>query len=147
MSNRSAALARPCQRRGSRRSPHPRDVPVKHRQRHAIRDAEDSGGRVLADPGKPKGSFGVPRKFSRMPRHNLARRAVQVSRTAVIAETGPVPQHAFDAGPRQRTHVRKARKKSLVIGNHRRHARLLQHDLRDPDFVGIPVAPPREIAL
>ena len=40
-----------------------------------------------------------------------------------------------------------ALKKSFVIWNHRRDARLLQHDLRNPDPVCIFRAAPRQIAL
>ena len=77
---------------------------------------------------------------------DLLRRLLQIARSAVIAE--PLPElhqrvmltltECFDIGQR--------RKKPGIIRPDRLHSRLLEHDLREPDMIGLPVLPPRQIA-
>src|SRR5437773_746693 len=49
-------------------------------------------------------------------------------------------------GSGERFYVRKSPQESLEIRNDRRHLRLLQHDLADPDCIQIACPPPRQIA-
>src|SRR5262249_36658628 len=45
----------------------------------------------------------------------------------------------------ERLHVGEAREEAQVVGNHGRHLRLLQHDLRDPHAVGRALALPGQV--
>ena len=62
---------------------------------------------------------------------------MQIAGTRVIAQSGPERHHFFRGRCGQRRHIRKFFQKTGVIRNHRRHLCLLQHDLREPDTVGI----------
>jgi hypothetical protein len=66
---------------------------------------------------------------------------VEVARARVVAEAGPGRHHVLDRCRRQRRHRRPAREEVAVIGLHRDDRRLLQHDLRQPDMVGIGALP------
>ena len=69
-------------------------------------------------------------------KHDL-RTAMQVARSRVVAEPRPVFEDGLDRRRGQRPDIGKALEKTLVVGNHRRHLRLLQRDLGQPDAVGI----------
>src|ERR1700676_2243874 len=79
-----------------------------------------------------------------MQSNNPLRRTLQIPAAAVVAEARPQPQHFFLWCFRQPANIWEAFEKSLVEGNDRRNARLLQHDFRQPDAVRIFVQPPRQ---
>src|SRR5579871_5597838 len=56
-------------------------------------------------------------------------------------------KHRVDVRPREAMDRREPRHKSPVVGNHGRDARLLQHDLRQPDAIRIASLPPIKVAL
>ena len=62
---------------------------------------------------------------------------MQVARTGVITQPCPQFEHGIERRRGQRIDGRKALEKTLVVGNDRRHLRLLQHDFRQPDAVSI----------
>src|SRR5439155_21047349 len=62
---------------------------------------------------------------------------MQVARAGVVAEAAPEPQHLVLVRASERLHVGKAGHEALVVGNDRRHLRLLQHHFREPDAVWV----------
>src|ERR1051326_1052674 len=62
---------------------------------------------------------------------------MQVARTGVIAEPLPGMQHVVEGSLGQRFDGRKPRHKAVKISPYRRDSGLLQHDLAEPDAVGI----------
>jgi hypothetical protein len=77
--------------------------------------------------------------------HNLLRGAVQIASTGVVAKTSPQVQDLIDGRRSECFHLRKSRHEALVVGNHGRDLRLLQHDFRDPHAVGGEVALPGQM--
>ena len=73
------------------------------------------------------------------------RAAVQVARAAVVAEAAPQREHVVERRGGERAHVGKAGQEARVVVEHRRHLRLLQHDLRQPDAVRVAAALPGQV--
>ena len=75
---------------------------------------------------------------------------VQIAGAAVVAEPRPGREHVVERRRGQRLHRRPARQEALVEGDDRADRGLLQHDLGQPDRVGVRLAPrrrpPRQIA-
>jgi hypothetical protein len=97
----------------------------------------DGVRRGAADAGQLRDRFGAARKPAAVLAHHGLRAGVQVARAGVVAE--PAPQR-HDLGHRRRGEFGKraeACQEARVVGDHRRHLRLLQHDFREPDAVGI----------
>jgi len=70
---------------------------------------------------------------------------MQIARTRVIAQTGPVMQHIIEAGIGQGTHIREGLHEAREVGNDRTHLGLLQHDLGDPHAIGVTRVLPGQI--
>ena len=62
---------------------------------------------------------------------------VQVAGAAVVAKASPGGEDVVERRGGQRLDCRPAREELEVVGNDGFHRRLLQHDLGDPDLVGI----------
>ena len=67
---------------------------------------------------------------------------MQVASARVVAEPAPEREHVVHVGGGERGDRRKAREEALVVRQHRRDLRLLQHDLREPDAIGVARALP-----
>jgi len=125
---------------------HARDVAVDQRRPLAVRDRGDRAGGVgpdarhLAQPARVAGQRAAPA------RDHLAGPPVQVARARVVAQPGPRREHVVERRLREGADAREARHPALPVRDHRRDPRLLQHDLADPDRVGIAGAPPRQVA-
>ena len=72
-------------------------------------------------------------------------RVVQIPSPGVIAESSPVVQHVVNSGRCQRLKIREPLDKPVIIGNHRGHLGLLQHDLRNPAVIRIIGMLPRQV--
>src|SRR5262245_14486979 len=72
---------------------------------------------------------------------------MQVPGATVIAEPGPRGEHVGLAGARERGDGGIACDEALIEWECGRHAGLLEHDLGDPDAVGIANPPPRQIPV
>ena len=72
-----------------------------------------------------------------MRRDDGLRAGVQVAGAGVIAQSLPGVQHLVERGGGQRANIGAARHESVKIGADRRDRRLLQHDLAEPDAVGV----------
>ena len=78
---------------------------------------------------------------------HLFRRAVQIAGTAVIAQPFPQLQKFFFRARCERLHGGQFAHKPLVMFLDRLHARLLQHDLRNPHAVCVGIFAPGKVAL
>src|SRR5258707_8428444 len=70
---------------------------------------------------------------------------MQVARPRVITEPRPQMQHLIHRRIGERAHIREARDKALVVGNHGPDLCLLQHDLGHPYAVGRAVLLPGKV--
>ncbi|CUJ29983.1 Uncharacterised protein [Achromobacter xylosoxidans] len=121
------------------------DVAVQDGRALAIGEGGDGGGGRAADAGQGGDGFGAGGEVAIPVARDLLGAAVQVAGAGVVAQAGPVGHHVFLGGGGQRGHVGKALQEAFVVGDHRGHLRLLQHDLGEPDAVGIPGVLPGEI--
>ena len=126
---------------------HSRDVAIENSVFCSKRNAKNRSAGVGADAGQRENRVFILWKFSTMLRHDLLRCLLQIARATVIAEARPQPEHFFLRRFCESMPVGESRQKSFVVRNHGSHARLLQHDFRNPDAVRIFRAPPRQIAL
>src|SRR6266571_5061680 len=124
-----------------------RDVAVEDRILFPKRDAENCRGGVVPDARQRENVFQAGWKLSTMFRDDLLSGFLQVARATVIPEAGPQAQHFFLRRSGERANVWKALQEIFVVRDHCRNARLLQHDFREPDAIGIFGAAPRQIAL
>ena len=72
---------------------------------------------------------------------------LQHASAAIVAQPAPQAQHHLLRSQSQRAEGGESLKKLLVALNDHGHTRLLQHDLRNPDGIGITAAPPGQVAL
>ena len=63
--------------------------------------------------------------------------AMQIARPGVVTQPRPTFQYHIKRRLRQRFNGRIELKEADVIRDHRIHLRLLQHDLGEPDAVGV----------
>ena len=114
---------------------HAFDVAVQNRVALAKGEGENRASGGAADAGQRRHGFHGAREAAAVLAHNLLGGFLQVARAGVVAESGPVVQHAVEFGARQGLHSRETFQKTLVIGDNRAHLGLLEHDLRYPDAV------------
>ena len=69
----------------------------------------------------------------------------QVAGPAVVAQALPEAQHLLFLGPGQVGGGRKRLEEALEVGDDRRDLGLLQHDLGEPDAIGVARALPRQV--
>src|SRR5690606_13832692 len=77
---------------------------------------------------------------------NLLRRRLKLTRSAIVAQPFPAATRFMLVGGRELLYRRKALQEPFVVWNDRRHLRLLQHDLADPDGVQVACLSPGQIA-
>ena len=75
---------------------------------------------------------------------DLLRRFFQIARAGVVAKPLPELHQLIVVDLGERGDIGKGGQKPLVIGDHSLDARLLEHDLRDPDVIGRGGIPPGE---
>ena len=106
------------------------------------------GGRdVVAEAGKGSEGLRVLRQAAAVPPDDLARRAMEIAGAGVVAQPRPLGEDALRSRPGERGHVREAGEERLVPRPHGLHRGLLEHDLGDPDAIGVANAAPGEAAL
>lgn len=71
---------------------------------------------------------------------------LQVVHTGIVAETLPELQQHVLGRACQRSDIRQTLEKAEIIAADGFDARLLQHDLREPDVIRLTVAPPWQVA-
>ena len=125
---------------------HPLHIAVHHGHWLAVGDAGDGRGRVSANARQQTQIFRRGGNVALVAAGHTLRRFMQHPRPPVVAQPAPRGQHLLLVGERQRIEGGKPGHERLVALHHHRHAGLLQHDLGDPDGVGVAAAPPRQVA-
>ncbi len=124
---------------------HPLHIPIQHRHALPKRNARNRRPRILPHPRQRPQLRRRPRQLpAKLPIHKL-RPAMQHPRPPVVSQPTPQRQHIFFLRHRQVMNRRKPPQKLLVPVHHRRHPRLLQHDLRQPRRIRIPHPAPRQL--
>jgi hypothetical protein len=127
-------------------SEHARDVAVDERRAFTVCDRCDrtrgvrTDARHLAQLARTRWQRAGERLCHRL------RPSVEVARARVVAEAGPRSEHVIEPRGGERAHRRKLRHPALPVRDHGLDARLLQHDLADPDRVRIARATPGQVA-
>ena len=124
---------------------HPEDVAIHRRVGQLEGDAGDGGCGIVADPRQRADGRIVARETARG--HHLPGGAPQIAGARIISQAGPQRQHILFLRRRQRFHRGEAIEEALVIRDDGLRAGLLQHDLGNPDAVGVGGAPPGQIAM
>jgi len=75
-----------------------------------------------------------------------ARGLVEIAGPGIVAEALPEPQNLLLLRLRQAGEVGKGGKPARKVGKYPFHLRLLEHDLRKPDVVGLIFPPPGQVA-
>src|SRR5262249_60174321 len=110
-------------------------VAIENRMTLTAAQRENRAGRRAADSRQRDDVGKRERKLAPVLLADALRRAVQVSRTRVVAETRPQVQHFIERARGERAYVGKALHEALVKRNYRGNLGLLQHDLRHPHAV------------
>ena len=125
---------------------HAQNVAVHSRGADAESDGSNGAGGIIANAGQFPDFFLVGGHDAVIFLYQKARRFLQVACAAVIAKPFPKFEEFFLRRGGKVAHRGERGKKALVVGLDRLHARLLEHDLRDPDAVGVARFPPGQVA-
>src|SRR3989441_2359323 len=117
---------------------HALDVAVENRSAAAEGERRDRRGARAPDARNLLDLVYRIRESAAVLGDELSSGPMQVARAGIVAEAAPEPQHLVLVRRSERPHVGKAGQEALVVGNDRRHLRLLQHHFREPDAVRIP---------
>ena len=127
----------------------PLDVAVEDRQPRAEAEHGDGVGGGTADARQFGDGGGFARKGAGVFACEDLRALVQVARPRVVAQPAPERHHLVHGGFGKVDQPGAARQEALVVGHDGADLRLLQHDFRQPDAIGIaaqlPIALPRQI--
>mmetsp|Transcript_26221 Transcript_26221/g.61907 ORF Transcript_26221/g.61907 Transcript_26221/m.61907 type:complete len:444 (-) Transcript_26221:6636-7967(-) len=123
--------------KGQRASEYPLHIAVE--DGHALAEAEgrDGRGSRAADAGQGLQPGRGARETAAMQRGHGKRAGVQIARPAVVTQACPLGQHLIERRGSEVGNARPARQKALVVAQHGGHLGLLQHDLGQPDAIGV----------
>jgi hypothetical protein len=130
---------------GEHATEHAGDIAVDERCALPERDRRDRSCGVWPD-ARHAAQLGRGTRELALVAHGLRARP-QISRARVVAEARPDLEHVIERRGRERRHRREPRHPALPVRDHGGDARLLQHDLADPDRVRIARAAPRQVPL
>src|SRR6185437_3568230 len=116
---------------------HAAHVAVEDRAPLAARECRDRRGGGAADARQRGEIVEAARKPAAETIAHLASGAMQVAPPGVIAEPAPEREHLVEVRGGEIGNRRPAREEALVVRDHRLDARLLQHDLGEPDAVRV----------
>src|SRR5690606_8082495 len=115
-------------------------VAVEDGQRYAVGEGEHGRHGIVADAGEGAGGGLVRGEPAAVVASDLLRGAVEVPGTRVVAESLPRLQDVVERRLRQRLDGRERFDEPLEVRPRLLDARLLEHDLREPDAVRIAAA-------
>ena len=123
---------------------HAQHIPVNCRPRLFKCDRRDCPRRVSPDPRKCQDLLIFLRELSVMLLTDHLCRPPEIARARIVPQSFPQLKKFLIPTRRKRCDRGKTLHKTLEIRDHCLDARLLQHDLRHPHAVRIPVLPPRQ---
>ena len=126
---------------------HPQHISVHRRDSQPEADGRDGSRCVVPGTGQSAEGVVVGWQLPAVLLTDDAGRLLQVAYPAVVAQPLPELVELFFFARRQRWNVRQGGEEALIIGQRRRDAGLLQHDLAEPDVVGAGVGAERQDAL
>src|SRR5690554_2814157 len=106
---------------------------------------DNGGGCGAANAGEALEGLLVLGKLPVMVRNQLPGGLVQIAGAGIIPQAGPVAEYLVYRRFCQGVDVRKADHKSLEVGDNGGYLGLLEHDLRDPYPIRVPVIVPRQV--
>ena len=124
-------------------SQHSTNVRIDCRHRFLIREACHRACRVPSDTRQLLQLVGVIRKSAVVCLADHARQRVKISRSRVVAEALPLFHDRFGAGAGQLVDRGESGHEARVVLEHSTDLRLLQHEFRDEDGIGVASVPPR----
>ena len=113
------------------------DIAIDRAGRRIEGDRGDGGGGVIADAGQRAQLRFARRKCAAVMINHRTSAGVQVASARVVTETGPNFEYVAERRGCERAHVGPASQEFCVIWRDRPHGRLLQHDLGQPNAVGV----------
>ncbi|EEF27205.1 conserved hypothetical protein, partial [Ricinus communis] len=116
---------------------HALDVAVHDGRAPAAGKRRDRRRRRTADARQLGQQHRIGREHAVILRHHPLRALVQVACPRVVAQAAPLRHHFLDRRRRQVAQRGEARQEARVIAQHGGHLRLLQHDFRQPDQIGV----------
>ena len=125
---------------------HALDIAIDHRNPLAKGNAGDGRGGVLSYPGQLAQLRGGGGQGALMFLDDDLRGLVHHFGATVVPQPAPRRQHGWFLGQRKSGNGREQGQKAGVVVEDGGHPGLLQHDLGDPDSVGVSGSPPREIS-
>ncbi len=125
----------------------PGDVGVDGGHPRAEGERGDGRRHVIAEARKGREDLRIARDAAAVPREQGTGGGAEISGAGVVAEPRPRCEHARFAGPGERRQIREPLEERAVPAAHGGDGRLLEHDLRYPDPVGIGGPAPGEGAF
>ena len=119
---------------------HPFDVAIEDRFGLVVGDTEDRANGIFTNAGQREQRFAVSRDRTTEQCDNLLRGFVEVARPGIVTQPFPRFEHGLLIGRGEGGKGGEGGHPALVIVDHKFDACLLQHDLADPDRVGITLA-------
>ena len=116
---------------------HPLDIAIKHRMGQIERDGGDRRRRIRPDARQFQQRIMIRREAAAMLCHHRTRAFQQVAGAGVIAKARPFGHHIGILCRGKGRHIRPAGGEPREIVFYRGDSRLLQHDLAQPDAVGV----------
>ena len=126
---------------------HAEDVAIDGRDGLSEGDRGDGAGRIGADAGDALPGGGGGRNRTAELSNDEDGAGLQVAGASVVAEPLPLGEDGFGGGGGEGGDGGEGLKPAVPVSTHGLYAGLLQHDLGDPDGVGVAGAAPGEIAL
>ena len=126
---------------------HANNIAVEHRVVAVIRNAQNRGSGIRAEPGQGFEVVISTGHSAGKIRSNGVGRLVQIARAGVIPQSLPRLEHVVLRRIGEVANRGKPVEKPMVIGNDRIYLRLLEHELGEQNAIGVIRVPPRQVAF
>ena len=126
---------------------HAQHVPVDRGRGPVKADRGDRARRIVSHTGQRPDRRIVRGEDAPVLRDDHLRRLLQVAHAGVVAKALPELREPPLFARGERGDIGQLRKEAGVVAPDGLHARLLEHDLRQPDMIRLPVLPPGQIPV
>ena len=123
------------------------DIAVDGGRGQAEADGANCSGGIVADAGQGADLVIVRRERAAIVRDDLLRGLLQVAHAGIVAEALPELVQPVGVARGEGRNVRKLGEETGIVALHGLDARLLEHDLGEPDVIGFAVTPPGQVAF